>query len=58
MDEGDNHKEEEEGDRVRKEDTDLDFGVKTEPSGHGVKSDHLYHLAQPRHPPPPLVKVL
>ena len=36
-DEGDNHKEEEEGDRVRKEDTDLDFGVKTEPSGHGVE---------------------
>ena len=37
MDQGDNHKEEEEGDRVRKEDTDLDFGVKTEPSGRGVE---------------------
>ena len=38
MDEGDNHKEEEEeGDRVRKEEVDLDFGVKTEPSGRGVE---------------------
>ena len=37
MDEGDNHKEEEEGGRVRKEEVDLDFEVKTEPSGRGVE---------------------
>lgn len=37
MDQGGNHKEEEEGGGVRKEDTDLDFEVKTEPAGRGVE---------------------
>lgn len=37
LDQGGNHKEEEEGGGVRKEDTDLDFEVKTEPAGRGVE---------------------